>query len=143
MDKTPDFTDELWNAYLATKYRASTPIGEITIQIDKPHPELDLLLENHCVEQWAFITAWNPFSEELSLEENTVRHEQLVGKVRELGYIAFEGAGIPENTNWQPETSLLILGVGENMAIDVGIEFGQNAIVLGKKGTNAQLITCR
>ena len=143
MDKKPDFTDELWNAYLATKYRASTTIGEITIQIDKPHPELDLLLENHCVEQWAFITAWNPFSQELSLEENTVRHEQLVGKVRELGYIAFEGAGIPENTNWQPETSLLILGVGENMAIDVGIEFGQNAIVLGKKGTNAQLITCR
>ena len=53
MNKKPDFTAELWNAYLATKYCASTTQGEITIQIDKPHPELDLLLENHCVEQAA------------------------------------------------------------------------------------------
>tara|TARA_Y100001934_G_scaffold125608_1_gene152825 strand:- start:677 stop:811 length:135 start_codon:yes stop_codon:yes gene_type:complete len=41
MDKKPDFTDELWNAYLATKYRASTPLSEITIEIDKHHAERD------------------------------------------------------------------------------------------------------
>ena len=34
MDKKPDFTDELWNAYLATEYRASTPNREINVQID-------------------------------------------------------------------------------------------------------------
>ena len=111
MNKKPDFTAELWNAYLTTQYCASTPQGEITIQINKPHPELDLLLEAHEVEEWAFITASNPFSEELSPAENTDRHEQLVQKVKELGYVAFEGAGVSESPEWNAEVSLLILGI--------------------------------
>ncbi len=143
MDKKPDFTDELWQAYLATEYCASTPQGEITIRIDNVHPDLDRLLESHDAKQWAFITAWNPFSEELSDEENSTRHDQLVQKVKELGYVAFEGAGVPNNTDWSPEVSLLILGIDEDTAIDIGVEFGQNAIVLGWQHEVAELVPCR
>jgi len=126
-----ELPEELLEAYLTTKYCASTPHGEITIQIDKTHPELDLLLEEHDVEEWAFITASNPFSEEL------------VQIVKELGYVAFEGAGVPASQEWNPEVSLLILGIDEDTAVDVGLEFGQNAIVLGWQDEVAELVGCR
>ena len=133
---------ELLEAYLTTQYCASTPQGVINIQIDKPHPDLDLLLEAHDVEEWAFITATNPFSEELPPEENTARHEQLVQKVKELGYVAFEGAGVPASQEWNPEVSLLILGIDEDTAVEIGREFNQNAIVRGWYGEVAELVAC-
>ena len=143
LPRTPELPDELWNAYLATKYCALTPDGEFIIQINKTPPELDRLLEANDVEEWAFITAWNPHSEELCLAENTARHEQLKQKLEKLGYVAFEGVGIPDSTEWQPDTSLLILGIDEDTAVQIGLAFDQNAIVFGWHSEVAELIGCK
>ena len=60
-----------------------------------------------------------------------------------VGYVAFEGVGIPDSTEWQPETSLLILGIDEDTAAQIGLEFDQNAIVFGWHGEVAELIECK
>jgi len=138
-----DIPDELVRAYLATKYCASTLRGEISILIGDQHPALDSLLEEHGASEWAFITAWNPYSEEIDPAENAARHKALTQKVSELGYLAYEGAGIPDDTDWQPEASLLILGIDATAAVELGKKFGQNAIVLGEIAQPAELISCR
>jgi len=76
-------------------------------------------------------------------EKKKLWHEVLVGKVKELGYVAFEGAGVPASPEWNPEVSLLILGIDEDTAVEVGEEFGQNAIVLGWQDEVAELVACR
>ena len=138
-----DISQDLWNAYLATSFRAETPLGSVSIRIGQLTPQLDKLLRFEANDSWAFITACNPFSNELSDTENARRHQQLVRRVAELGYVVFEGAGVPDATDWQPEPSLLILGIVADEAIQLGKEFMQNAVVVGGRGQRAELVSCR
>ena len=125
----------LEQAYRQTRYVVFN--SAIEIKIEQPSPELDLLLENHQCTEWAFITAENPFSKQLTSEENVKRHQQLLEKVKD--YIHFEGEGIGEDPSWKPEKSLLILGISAADAVSLGKHFEQNAIVLGKKNEPAKL----
>ena len=55
----------------------------------------------------------------------------------------FDGWGRGEDLNWEPEQSLLALGVGKAQAIELGRRFGQNAVVWGTAGGLAELLDCR
>ncbi|MBK9423150.1 MAG: DUF3293 domain-containing protein [Bacteroidetes bacterium] len=62
-------------AFLGTQFRVfDLPI---VIKIDKKCPALDELLRKHQVNEWAYITAWNPFAKVLSDEENDRRQLEL------------------------------------------------------------------
>jgi hypothetical protein len=47
-------------------------------------------------------------------------------------YIILEGIGVGKEPTWEPELSLLIIGITNEDAILIGNEFEQNAIVIGK-----------
>jgi len=125
----------LEQAYRQTRYVVFDK--DIIITIDQHCAQVDVLLEQHECATWAFITAENPFSKPLTAEENVIRHQQLLEKVKE--YQHFEGEGIGEDESWKPEKSLLILGILASEAIAIGKHFDQNAIVLGKKNEPAKL----
>ena len=125
----------LEQAYRNTRYLVFNT--DIEIKIEQYSPQLDILLDKHNANEWAFITSENPFSKQLTTEENVTRHQQLLEKVKE--YLHFEGEGIGEDESWKPEKSLLILGISAAEAIAIGKHFEQNAIVLGKKNEPAQL----
>ena len=138
--KNKAISDELMAAYGATSFEATTPVGLIKIRIDTKHPRLDSLLTKLPNKAWAFITAHNPHSEELTTPENAQRHLMLMRDVADAGFTAFEGAGIPDSSDWNPETSALILGISIDDAKKLGMKYQQNAIVAGKFGCEAQLI---
>jgi hypothetical protein len=125
----------LEQAYRNTRYLVFNTA--IEIKIEQYSPQLDILLDKHNANEWAFITSENPFSKQLAAEENVTRHQQLLEKVKE--YHHFEGEGIGEDPNHKPEKSLLIIGISAADAISLGKHFEQNAIVLGKKNEPAQL----
>jgi hypothetical protein len=127
---------ELLEAYRRTTYRVYQP--PINIRIGQPCPELDALLEQHGVDSWAYITAWNPYSQEMTDEENAQRHKEL--QAMTSAYQTFEGEGVGEDPAWTPERSLLILGVPVEEAIRIGKYFEQNAIVLGKESAPADIL---
>ena len=129
---------ELDTAYRTTRYVADLPDGEISLKVGLHSLDLDVVLEKHCVRSWAFITAWNPFSKQLPEADNAFRHLQLLEAIS--GYEAYPGRGVPQDGDWPPEESLLILGLSRKQAIDIGKMFGQNAIVWGEQGEPAQLI---
>ena len=130
--------------YRATTYRAyglpgTTPID---LHIGEVSARLDGLLVSYAIESWAFITAWNPASHSLPPEVNNTRHAELLQLIGERGWRFYAGSGIPSNLNWEPERSVLVLGISRDEAAILGKRFGQNAVVAGHLGGKAQLVYC-
>ena len=123
-------------AYKTTKYMVFNPA--IQIEVGKVSDELNLLLNKYNASEWAFITAWNPYSRILSDQENEVRFSSLLN---DIGIYAFyEGEGVGSDPKWLPEKSALIIGILFNDAIALGNKYEQNAIVVGKIGEPAKLV---
>lgn len=120
-------SSELLKAYSNTRYNVEEL--SLEIRIGRSNELLNELLKKNNVNSWAFITAWNPGSKQLTKEVNDQRHKELKDSVKD--FIIFEGEGAGIDTDWPPEKSLLILGIQEEQAIETGIAFGQNAIVIG------------
>jgi hypothetical protein len=133
-------SSDLWRAYERTVLCATVDGSDIRIRPGHTSPSLDRVLETRAVSTWAYITAWNPGSTELSRSENDVRHARLKEELMHLGYEAFEGHGEPADSDWAPEQSLLVLGVSEEDAVAIGRSFGQSAIVAGERGSTAKLV---
>ena len=114
----------------------------ICFQIGSRSPRLAAALERHGAEEWAFITAWNPKSHPLSREKNDVRQAKLRRLVEKRGLTGLPGEGIGDDPAWTPEESLMVLGISEEDAIDLGRSFGQLAIVVGRRGGVPQLVPC-
>jgi hypothetical protein len=122
---------ELEIAYINTTYQATFGQSRIELRVGILNHEFDGLLKERGVGDWAFITAFNPNSIALSDEANQRRHQLLVQRVNDLGYEAFDGLGIGDDSTWPPEKSLLIVGIDEETAKALGHEFGQSAILIG------------
>ncbi|MDQ3016199.1 MAG: DUF3293 domain-containing protein [Bacteroidota bacterium] len=126
----------LIKAYLTTDYKVFNPI--LVIRIGQNNLDLDKFLILNHARDWAYITAYNPGSKLLSKEENEISHQKLLEEV--VDYKIWEGEGITNNSTWEPEKSLLILGISKENAIRVSSKFGQNAFVFGETGKIAELI---
>ncbi len=127
---------KLVDAYTRTEYHVFDP--EIILKIGAQSPLLDSLLDQYYVQKWAFITAFNPQSIILPDDENKLRHEKLKKALHSYKY--FEGEGVGENPPWKPERSLLVLGISKTNAIYIGNAFEQNAIVVGRIDSPAELL---
>ena len=120
---------ELITAYMGTVYRAFTPEGEIVLRIGEPSDPIAQLMRAAGAKGAAFITAENPFSEQLSASENHDRQKCLRHDLALLGATVFDGEGQGDDPAWPAETSYLAIGVTCYEARDLGIKYQQNAIV--------------
>lgn len=128
--------NELIQAYKETDFNVYEP--KITIKVGQVNQELDrLLIMNNCI-TWAYITAWNPYSELTDDRTNEEKNDQLRNDL--TGYILFDGDGVGSDQSWLPEKSFLILGIGLDDAMLIGKKYRQNAIVVGKIYEEPQLI---
>jgi hypothetical protein len=128
-------------AYRDTDYRVlDAAAGPFTIRIGEFSFELEVLMFEDCVFDWAFVTACNPGSRRLPADENARRMAELEKAVRAKGFYVHHGEGVGQAGKWPPEPSLLILGLSEARAVDLARHFGQNAIVAGRAGEPARLV---
>lgn len=134
---------ELTESYTATTFRVNGPVDAVDIRVGHRHPAIDQLMGDASPSEWAFITAWNPRSELLAAEQNEAAQSALLRVVRERWLRFYEGSGIPDSPGWAPERSVWIAGISRADAIGLGIQLGQNAIVVGKIGGIAELVNCR
>jgi hypothetical protein len=129
-------------AYRRTIFRAELAVGVIDIRVDASTPALDELLAAYGTSSWAFVTAWNPYSESTP-QENPARQRKLLEQLAREGRCCFPGRGIPDDASWQPEESFLVLDLPRHEAEALGRELQQNAIVVGVRGGPAELVWCR
>ncbi|MCF8239301.1 MAG: DUF3293 domain-containing protein [Saprospiraceae bacterium] len=125
-------------AFLATIYTVDHP--ELEIKIGQLHVDLDHLLRHRSCRSWAYLTAWNPGSIQLSEAENI--HRQILMRQDLQEWETFPGRGIPDSNDWTPEESLLILGIPFEEALRVSRKWEQLAFLFGEIGCKARLIWC-
>lgn len=143
MDNNLHKLDEhLQKAYKNARYEVYKP--PLSFSIGQKHPEMDkaLLQLYSDYQNWAFITAFNPASVSQSATFNTRNQKELLKLIRKKGYNYLEGEGGSHDDSWPPEKSILIINIAEKEALALARQFGQKAIVFGKKGGKAQLKAC-
>jgi hypothetical protein len=131
---------KLEEAFLSTSYWVEEVKRPFKIRVGKSNPQLESLLTKYGVTSWAYITAFNPRSIPLTCEENERRHVELLNTTQSLGCRTLSGHGVGDDGVWPPEKSLLILGIDRNRACELGRHFGQNAIIVGERGTTPELL---
>jgi len=132
----------LIEAYQTTNFNVLTE-PSFTLNIGEKSKEIleVFRMENH--QAAAFITAWNPRSQETSKSENDNAQERLRSNLETGNFTILDGLGIDPTGDWLGEPSVLVMGISRNAASEIGIEFRQNAIVwIGKDGI-PELVTLR
>ena len=132
----------LYDAFARTEFRAEIGGGRVVIRIGATDTLLDELLDSRRISSWAYVTAWNPGAQRLPPAENALRHDALVRGLEKSGFRFFEGEGVGESAEWTPERSVLILGISEPEALELGERCEQEAIVVGERGQPARLRLC-
>jgi hypothetical protein len=128
--------DNLIQAYKNTKYKVFNP--NLIIEIGVMNYDLNELIGKNNASEWAYITAFNPYSKALSEIENNDRHLQLQEVTK--SFLTYEGHGVGTDSSWEPELSLLVIGISKAEAILIGKKFEQNAIVYGKIDSTPELL---
>lgn len=133
---------ECWRGYERTRFCVEDGRRTFSFMAGSKSGKLDALLERHGARSWAFITAWNPASVELGRDENAARQREFRLEIEARGYEWLPGEGIGADAAWQPEESLMVLGMGRKEAKALGRSFGQLAVVVGHRGFPARLVPC-
>lgn len=89
---------------------------------------LDIDSANELTQPCAFITAWNPLPDILSLKENRKRSEELKNDLIKRGYVFHEAMGISSDKKWSEE-SYFIEGIDLDSANEISQKYGQKAFV--------------
>ena len=142
MNKESQLASNLIRAYQVTNFIV-TDEPEFILKVGMESEELKKLFTQNRVDSAAFITAWNPFSESLSMEENQTRNVNLENELNLRSLKFIDGFGQDPLGQWDGEESFLVLGISLEASKKLGAQFEQNAIVWSDKEAIPQLIILR
>ena len=130
---------ELWQAYLETDFKVFAE-NSFTMKVGQYSSELNSIIKKSKHSSAAFITAYNPYSQQLSDAENVARQEQLKIEIAKRGLTAIEGIGQHPSNQWPGEPSLLVIGLSNAAAATLARQLEQNAFVWIDETSIPQLI---
>lgn len=119
---------EMVLAFMETEYIVYAAPA-FKMHIGQPCPELASLMAEHETESAAFITAWNPFSQQLSANENEQRQQELKVQLKTRGLMFFDGIGKHPSNGWPGEQSFLIMNINYASAKALAGKFEQHTFV--------------
>lgn len=132
-------SSELIAAYRATVYRVDAE-PPFSLEIGKRSQALAELMQHHVKLTAAYLTAFNPYSQPLSFEQNQHRQEQLVEELRQRGLLVISGQGQVADSDWPPEDSCMVLGLDLETAKRLAHLHEQNAFVWCGPDATPQLV---
>ena len=130
-------------AYMATDYRVRDDAHAFSLRIGQPSPGLEKLYASTGKTCALFITASNPYGEIQSDDDNQSTNNQLGVLLRSLSDHVFAGYGTDGTGDWPSEQSYLALGIAESIAIRLGIEARQDAVVWAGQEAVPRLLMLR
>lgn len=132
--------DTLVAAYRNTDYRVISTDAPFALRIGQRSDELARLLVRTGQQGATFITAENPFSQTVTVEENAANQARLQKDLEKLGATVLKGAGEGQEQEWPAEASFLAIGISRAQACDLGRKYRQNAIIWIDAGAIPQLL---
>ncbi len=130
---------DIIEAYQATDFQVKAE-QPFTLNIGLPSQPLEALYKSSRVNSATFITAFNPFSQPLSEDENRLRNAKLIDEIKQRSLKFIAGIGQDPERKWPGEDSILVLGLGLEAAKALGKHYEQNAIVWCDADAVPQLI---
>ncbi|MGB0331423.1 MAG: DUF3293 domain-containing protein [Planctomycetota bacterium] len=118
----------LLQAYRETHYEVGPPHA-MTLRVGESSGPLAALMAAAGVQGAAFVTAANPLSQPLGWEENEALLASLRAALAAEGWVVHGGRGRHPGGGWDPEPSLLVLGLDREEAVLLGHRWRQNAVV--------------
>lgn len=119
---------ELMQAFADTHYIVQHELP-FTMRIGQPCQQLKALMADHNALGAAFITAWNPFSQNLPVKENKARQNELKTNLKKRGLTCIDGIGKHPSNNWPGEASVLVLGLDLEASKSLARHYEQHAFV--------------
>ena len=135
----PEFTEALLEAYRQAEYVAFVQ-PEISLRVGEGSAPLNALLAAEGASSAAFVTAYNPGSKTFADKWNRELGMFLEHDTGVKGFKYFHGEGRDPSGEWQPEQSLLILGINKDEANGLARKYAQNAFVFVKAGEAPELV---
>ena len=120
---------QLIKAYRQASYVVFGDDSEIVLKVGKVSPELVTIMRKNNVNCAAFLTAYNPHSQQLELIVNEQSQAKLIGELQSLKINYLPGEGRDDSGKWRAESSLLALGINLQNAEILAEQFKQNAFV--------------
>ena len=119
----------LVQAYRETHYKA--PALHLVLIVDQPNAALNLAHRRHRCDCSAFITACNPYSVELTPDENEVRQRDLAAELRSRSLAFLDGIGQHPSNGWagSGEPSFLVFDLTLEAAKALCAKLEQNGFV--------------
>lgn len=118
-EPAPPGHGEIVQAYRSAAWAVELPGGTPEVRLDAPaDPQL---------RPSGIVTAYNPASIPLTAEENREADQELLRHVRSLG-VPFRRTLAKGDDGWE-EPGFLLLGDVRPLLVELGLVFGQNAVV--------------
>lgn len=130
----------LEEAYLQTTYIVYTKNKEYSLHISEFNEEFMDFCSIKKITKWAIITAYNPYSELCSLNDNEDNNKKLKKIIEIKNFLFFDAEGVPEDDSWSSEKSFFVYNINKEQAIEIGNLFKQNAIVYGSANSTPELL---
>jgi hypothetical protein len=123
---------ELIQAFLETHYRVhqhGPDAPPLTLRVGQSSAGLAALHQAHGADCSAFLTAYNPFAQQVDDASNLQRQEDLKQELSSRSLIFLPGEGQHPTNGWPAEPSVLVLGLSLEDAKVMGRKYEQAAIV--------------
>ena len=122
-------SSRLVKAYRQADYVINLPDQLITLKIGQFNKCLANLMADESVTTAAFLTAFNPYSQELGEGENEAAQRELIADLRALHVSIIFAQGNDSNGHWPGEPSLFALGISIQDAEMLADRYMQNGFV--------------
>ena len=120
---------ETLKAYEDAIFSINTKQGLIKFKVGSVSKDILSFMQQEGLQSAALITAYNPFSEIFTKENNELAQAQLIEELNEGGISFIYGDGRDAEGLWDPEPSLLALNISLADGERLATKFGQNAFV--------------
>jgi hypothetical protein len=126
--------DDLVQAYRSAVWTVELPAGSVEVRLDDVPADPQLRPSG-------IVTAYNPASIASTAEQNRDADQELLRHVRSLG-VPFRRTTARGGDGWE-EPGFLLLGEVRPLLVELGLVFGQNAVVWIDEGGAASLVCTR
>ena len=126
---------EMWESYRRTEYRVGAPLN-LTLWVDQKAIGLPDV-------PWAYITAWNPRSVPQTDAVNRKKQSELEARLNSMDVRHIFCAASDSTQAWPDEEGVVALGLEREVALELGREFDQNAILVGLGEGIVELVQCK
>lgn len=133
---------DLLNEYMSANYHVYSEQPFI-FKVSQYSADLKKLMHEFKKKSAAFITAFNPQSEELSLKKNQIRNQKLELEIQRFNFNYIKGDGRCDESDKVGEESYLIFGITQDQSTNLGINYNQNAIIWCSEDAKPQLLLIR